>query len=431
MSASGTIRVLHVGKFYSPVEGGIENVVQELVTSFRDDPEVSASVLVAQRKGPAGMDMVDGARVRRVGSHGLLLGTPLAPGFAAEIAAMSSGFDIVHVHVPNPLPFFCDWPALRRNGTRLVVHHHSDIVRPVQRAALRCMRWQERRFYRSAESILVTSTRLLQTSETLRPYQSRCRTLPLSIDLDTVKRSTPERRAQVRSELGCTDSDVVFFFLGRLVYYKGVHDLLRAAARTRCKVLIGGGGPLRKELEVLTGQLGLTSRVQFLGRIEQPRLPEIFSASDAFVLPSNEASEAFGVVQLEAMAYGLPVINTSLSTGVPEVSLHGVSGLTVPVRAPEALAEAMDRLTTDRALRMRLAAGALHRVHAFSRENITEKLRLLYREVMDAPIRGTGVHRTSGHPSPGAATLTAGSKGAIQPCSTRSWSIFPQRQSSR
>lgn len=424
------IRVLHVGKFYSPVEGGIENVVQELVNSFQDDAEVKTSVLVAQRKGPSTIDGVNGTTVRRVASHGTLLGTPLSPGFASEIVRVGRAFDIVHVHVPNPLPFFCNWPRLRRAGTRLIIHHHSDIVRPAQRAFLRCMWKQEDRFYGTAERILVTSQGLLEHSQTLQPYRGSCRVLPLSISLDLCQRTSAERRAAVRAELGFNDEDVVFFFLGRLVYYKGVHDLLRATAKGTCKVLIGGAGPLRAELERLTGELGLQKQVHFLGKIEQNRLPEIFSACDVFVLPSCEASEAFGVVQLEAMAYGLPVINTALRTGVPEVSLHGESGITVPPRDVPALAEAMQILATDPRLRLKYATGALQRVQQFSRANITEKLRSLYREVMSESIKENSVsHARYEHISSGSSLLISGSKGDLRPCSTRSFRIFPQRSS--
>lgn len=426
--AARAIRVLHVGKFYSPVEGGIENVVQELVNSFRDDREVRTSVLVAQRKGRGSVDRVDGAEVRRAPSHGVLLGTPLAPRFPTEIARLSREFDIVHVHVPNPLPFFCDWRAMAQRGTRLVIHHHSDIVRPLQRAVLKTIRRQERRFYGAAQRIFVTSRGLLDSSETLRSHRGSCRVLPLSISLDGVRPSSAERRAAVRAELGYGSSDVVFFFLGRLVYYKGVHDLLHAAVGSRGKLLIGGDGPLRAELEELSRRLGIADRVQFLGRVAQSRLPELFSAADAFVLPSNEVSEAFGVVQLEAMAYGLPVINTALPTGVPEVSLHEVSGLTVPPHDPAALRCAIDRMYFEPCLRARFRAAALERVRLYSRENITEKLRTLYREVMDEPIGQVSAGRGRfGLALPG--SLAAGSKGDIQPCSTRSLPIFPQRPS--
>ena len=120
MRSRKPVRVLHVGKFYAPVVGGIESVVQELVGSFRDDSEIEADVLVSQLRGPSSIDEVDGVKVRRVRGYGVLMGAPLCPAFAMEITRLAGTYDIVHVHVPNPLPFLCDWSKLTRQGVRLI-----------------------------------------------------------------------------------------------------------------------------------------------------------------------------------------------------------------------------------------------------------------------------------------------------------------------
>ena len=400
------IRILHVGKFYAPVEGGIENVVQEMVTAFRNDPEISADVLVAQRKGRACVDLVDGVKVHRVHSHGLLLSMPLAPGLPAKVNRLARGYDIVHVHVPNPLPFFCDWQALNRVGTRLVVHFHSDIIHRPQRLALSFLKVHERRFYQAASSIVVTSQNLLQHTAMLQPYQDKCTILPLSIALDSVRPGTADARADTRARLGFCSTDVVFFFLGRLVYYKGVHDLLRAAAQCGAKLLVGGTGPLQPELQALAKSLDATHNITFLGRIPAEQVADIYNAADVFVLPSNAASEAFGVVQLEAMAHGLPVINTLLPTGVPEVSQAGITGLTVPPGDVDALANAMRRMVAEPALRQRFSHAARERVQQYSRPIVMEKLRHLYRNVARQPIREVSTARKlAAHSSSGTASI--------------------------
>lgn len=101
------------------------------------------------------------------------------------------------------------------------------------------------------------------------------------------------------------------------------------------------------------------------------------------VLPSVEPTEAFGLVQLEAMAYGKPVVNTSLPTGVPFVSVHGETGFTVPPRDPNALAEAINRLCGDDELWVRFARAARKRVEEmFSRDVVLGQIKSIYWELL-------------------------------------------------
>jgi rhamnosyl/mannosyltransferase len=115
-----------------------------------------------------------------------------------------------------------------------------------------------------------------------------------------------------------------------------------------------------------------------------PDLRPYYHAADVFAFPSVARSEAFGIVQMEAMACGLPVVNTSLDTGVPFVSPHGVSGLTVPPADPDALADALRRLLDDDALRARLGAGGRARVAGeLSAAAMARRTLDLYREVAE------------------------------------------------
>ena len=167
-------------------------------------------------------------------------------------------------------------------------------------------------------------------------------------------------------------------FTGRLVYYKGADVLLEAFSRLQgnAELFLAGTGVLEPELRERAKALGAEHRVHFLGRRMTSDLRDMFADCDFFVLPSVANSEAFGIVQLEAMVYGKPVINTALPTGVPLVSPDGVTGLTVPPSDPDALAAAMDRLIADDALREQYGKAARTRVlQEYSLQKVMEQTR--------------------------------------------------------
>ncbi len=138
------------------------------------------------------------------------------------------------------------------------------------------------------------------------------------------------------------DTQVTFLFVGRLVYYKGCRELLEAFCNVQnARLIMVGSGIMEKELKELTVSLRIEDRVLFPGNVSDEKLERYFAECDVFVLPSIARSEAFGLVQIEAMSYGKPVINTNLPSGVPYVSIHKETGLTVEPENPKELAEAM------------------------------------------------------------------------------------------
>jgi rhamnosyl/mannosyltransferase len=230
---------------------------------------------------------------------------------------------------------------------------------------------------------MVTSPMQVQTSPSLGAVADRCRVVPLGIDparfeLDAAGQ---ERARAARRRFG----DPLVLFVGRLVYYKGLEYLVTAMRDVNANLLIVGSGPLRGALERQVQRLGLTARVHFVDVASDADVVTYLHACDAFVLPSVHNSEAFGLVQVEAMACGKPVVNTALPTGVPFVSVDGMTGLTVPPRDAPALAAAIGRLLEDRALRERLGAGARARVDAeFTLRRMLDRVLDVYREALAA-----------------------------------------------
>ncbi len=376
-----SVRVLQVNKLYAPWIGGVEAVVQDIAEGLRDMPGIECKVLVCRDRGRTQQSILNGVEVERVASAGRFLSMPIAPSFPVQLSRMASHFEVIHVHIPFPLVMFCDWRGIKARGSRLVVHYHSDICRPVQKFALSCFSALERRFLEAADVIIVTSQGLMENSKTLEPYRKKCKVVPLSIDLDNLRVATPLEISNCSERYGILDGEPVVLFAGRLVYYKGIEYLIEAAKDLSAKVLIAGDGPLRSFLDGQVAKAGLGHRIQFLGRVTDAELAALYSLSDVFVLPSTEPSEAFGLVQLEAMARGLPVINTDLPTGVPFISLDGVSGVTVAPRDSAALRHAIAEVIDNPELRNRFSENARQRAQLFSRKVVLDQIMSIYQNL--------------------------------------------------
>jgi rhamnosyl/mannosyltransferase len=169
--------------------------------------------------------------------------------------------------------------------------------------------------------------------------------------------------------------------VGVLRYYKGVHHLLAALPMIpSARLAVIGSGRMEREWKKRAHELGVAGRVHFLGEVANADLPPYYAACDAFVLPSSERSEAFGLVQLEAMASGKPVVATELGTGTSFVTQHEVTGLVVPARDSSALASTLLRLTQDEALRQRMGAAGRERVRQhFTLERMVARVEEVYR----------------------------------------------------
>ncbi len=150
----------------------------------------------------------------------------------------------------------------------------------------------------------------------------------------------------------------------------------------RAKLIIVGEGKQKNELESMVKNLKLDNKVFFLGEQSDAELRYWYKNCDVFVLPSVERSEAFGIVQLEAMAFKKPVINTDLHTGVPFVSKHGQTGFTVPHRDPDALANAVNRLLDNDDLRLKFGENAYARVkEKFSLDKMIDSIYTEYSSI--------------------------------------------------
>ena len=367
------LRVLQIGKFYPPHMGGIETHLQALCGALSQ--HVDAQVIVSNDDRRTVQEVLDGVPVLRVGTLLTAFSAAICPAMVSSIRRSTA--DLVHLHLPNPTAVLAYLASGHRG--RLVITYHSDTVRqkflgtlfqPLLLAILR----------RSA-AIVATSPNYLQSSSVLSAFRDRSHVIPYGIDTSQFERCDPEEVKRIRERYG----ERLIVSVGRLVYYKGFEHLIRAMLQLKGRLLLVGGGPLRAQLENLAAGLGISDKVVFLGEMQNAAVVPYYHAADLFVLPSVARSEAFGIVQIEAMAAGLPVVNTRLDSGVPYVSVHDETGFTVPPGSPEALTDAINRLLDDPELRKSFGRAGVRRAkREFSLETMTNRILRLYEAVLNA-----------------------------------------------
>jgi len=359
------LQLLHIGKFFPPHRGGIETHVHDLAT--RQTGVAQVSVIVSSSNAWSSRELTEKIRVTRVARLGTLASMPLCPGLISAIRDCPA--DLVHLHTPNPGAAFA--LVLSRHRGKIVVTHHADTL---GRRALRAL---ARPFVSEvmdrASAIIVTSRRYLESSEELRPYREKCHVIPLGINLLNSK--------DLNGDAPNGSGSRKLLSIGRLVAYKGFDVLIRAMKKVDARLTLIGAGPEEARLRQLIDSHGVQDRTELLGHVED--LAPYLRQASVFVMPSTTRAEAFGLVQLEAMAAGLPVVNTWINSGVPEVSVDGETGITVEPGNPDALAGAIEFLLNNEEVRRKCASAAMKRVREeYTAELMAQRTFAIYESIL-------------------------------------------------
>lgn len=371
------MKILQIGKFF-PSLGGLEKVMYDTTMGLSEQGhrcDILCTVL--DNRSPGDMFLNEYASILRVPFIIKVAATMIAPAMIFRLRKIHKEYDIIHVHHPDPMACL----ALFLSGYQgpVVVHWHSDILK--QKQLLKLYRPLQNWLLRRAKVIIGTTPTYVKESPFLRDVQNKVAVIPIGID---ELHPAEEQVARIKEKYA---GKKIIFALGRLVEYKGFEYLIKAARHLKddCVILIGGKGPLQPALKALIEKEGVSDRVKLIGFVGDDELPHYFGASHLFCLSSIWKTEAFAIVQVEAMSCGKPVVATRIpESGVSWVNSEGVSGINVSPKDANALADAINKLLSDSQLYEKLAKGARwHYETMFTKELMVERCINLYQYVLE------------------------------------------------
>ena len=388
------MRILHIGKYFPPVAGGMERFLGDLVKAQRAAGDDACAIVHADQRAARADDP---PWLMRCPVWMRLVFTPISPAFPLWLrrAISRQRPDVLHLHMPNASVF---WALFLPGARRLpwVVHWQSDIepsrFKPALRMAYPFYRVFERAVLERSECIIATSVQYLEASAPLRPWRHKCHVVPLGVDHDRL----PEVDAGAAARHWRADGFRVLA-VGRLTYYKGFETLVRAVAGDPAmQLVIAGGGEERPGLERAIAQGGSPARLRLAGEVDDRSLCELLATCDVLCLPSRERTEAFGVVLLEAMRYGKPLLASDLAgSGMTWVASDGHNGILVPPEDEAAWRAALQAMAADPARRGLLGArGAERYRREFDIVPVAKQVRDVYRLAL--AVRGDDLPAPSG-----------------------------------
>lgn len=372
---NNNFRVLQLGKFY-PICGGVEKVAYDLMSGLSEQ-NVYCDMMCAATNGESRTISVnEHAKVICCHTLAKIAATMISPAMIFALKKVQDQYDIIHVHHPDPMA--CLALLLSGYKGKVVLHWHSDIQK--QRILLRLYSPLQKWLIRRADKIVGTSPVYLSESPFLRKVQHKTVCLPIGVDP-----MCPDA-AGVRKIKDRYKGKKIIFSLGRLVTYKGYEFLIAATKylKDNYMILIGGTGALREKLQEEINSMHLRGKVKLLGHVSDEELPSYYGACDVFCLSSVQKTEAFGIVQIEAMSCGKPVVATKIPhSGVSWVNAHEESGINVAPGDAYALAKAIEAIAENGAAYDRYSEGALNRYQKlFTKEKMIAKCKELYDGLM-------------------------------------------------
>jgi len=373
------MRILQLGKFYPPSTGGTETVVYDITEVLNEYKDVSCDVLCSSKNYIYEESSASNYKIIRTKSLGVYFSTSITPQMIFKLKEIINNYDIIHVHLPDPMANIA-LMLVDCSKQKIILHWHSDIVK--QKLLLKLYEPFQEWMMRRADKIIATTPKYIEGSKYLQKYKDKCVSIPIGIDVCKLQKKD-EKVLQIKEKY---KNKIIIFSLGRLVYYKGFEYLIDSAKYLTDKyvILIGGNGPLKDSLYKKIIKNRLESKVKFLGRVEDDELGSYYEACDIYCLPSIVKSEAFGIVQIEAMSFSKPIVATKIDgSGVDWVNKNHVSGVNVNPKNSRELAVAFNELMSNDDIYKKYSEGAKNRFDKlFNRDAMADSVYHTYKEIL-------------------------------------------------
>lgn len=370
------MKILQIGKFY-PIRGGVEKVMYDLMEGL-SSRSIHCDMLCATTEDHPGgtIELNPYARVIAIRTQMKFASTMIVPKMVSKLRNIARHYDIIHIHHPDPMA--CIALFLSGYEGKVILHWHSDILK--QKVLLKLYSPLQNWLIKRADIIIGTTLVYVRESSFLHSVQRKVDYIPIGVEPIVPNQDIMQ---QIRERY---ENKKLIFSLGRLVEYKGWEYLIEAMKYLddSYQLIIGGKGPLQNELSELIKQLDVKDRVELLGYILDEDLAAYYGACDVFCLTSILKTEAFAIVQIEAMSCSKPVISTNIKgSGVSWVNADGQSGLVVEIENAKAVAEAILRVTEDAEYYKQLSEGSLNRyLSFFTRDKMVDKCLEIYNRVL-------------------------------------------------
>ena len=368
-------RILYIVKEYFPKIGGIETVACQLAEYFSKQGHDVKLLCCGQKNEHVNINGVDVHRVKpffKVGS------APVSVTYIKKFKELAKNSDLIHFHVPNPIGEFA-YLISRLRSKKVLCTYHLDPIRP--KSFVKIYKKLLHKFLSKCEFICATSQNYINSSDVLAEYKNKCRVTPLGVDVDMFadvsKEAISEAEALVKNF-----KHPRILFCGRFSYYKGIKYLAAAMKDIPdANLILVGDGEKYDEVQTQVHELNLTDRIFFAGRLNFELYRAMYHVCDLFVLPSIFRSEAFGLVGIEAMSAGLPIITTELGGGSSYYNIDGKTGFVIPPADVDALSNAIKKIINDKDLAASMSQNARERVLEFSLNKMYERYEKIYEEM--------------------------------------------------